>query len=157
MPTLFSYKRWKVKRENLRVGELVLLVYPGNFKNDYCIAKITAVHPSDDNLVRKVTVSYRKKDAREPASTYKFRPLISEEVEVHRLQKLHLIDEDLYNASMEADKVIEVNGGEANLVVSGKEVLGAVADVIGEEEECGIGLQVRRLDLLGDQDGVVQQ
>ena len=137
MPTLFSYKRWKVKQENLRVGELVLLVYPGNFKNDYCIAKITAVHPSEDNLVRKVTVSYRKKDAREPASTYKSRPLISEEVAVHRLQKLHLIDEDLYNASQEVDKIDEV--------VSGEEVLGAVADVIGEEEEGGSGLQVGRM------------
>ena len=149
MPTLFSYKRWKVKQENLRVGELVLLVYPGNFKNDYCIAKITAVHPSEDNLVRKVTVSYRKKDAREPASTYKSRPLISEEVAVHRLQKLHLIDEDLYNASQEVDKIDEV--------VSGEEVLGAVADVIGEEEEGGSGLQVGRLDLLGEKGGVVQQ
>ena len=43
------------------------------------------------------------------------------------------------------------------LVASDEEVLGAVADVIGEEEEGGSGLQVGRLDLLGEKGGVVQQ
>ena len=42
-----------------------MLRYPGNFKDDYCIAKVTAIHPSDDDLVSQVTVSYKKKNSRE--------------------------------------------------------------------------------------------
>ena len=45
----------------MAVGDLVLLKYPGQFKDDYTIAKVTEVHPSEDNLVRKVTIDYRKR------------------------------------------------------------------------------------------------
>ena len=99
LPTLFSYRKWKVKEKNLEIGELVILHYPGNFKDDYCIAKVTKVHPSEDGLVRKVTVSYRKKNSREPPAVYKSKPLISEQVTVHRLHRLYLVDEDLQNSS----------------------------------------------------------
>ena len=63
-PTLFSHKKWKVKKDNLVVGDLVMLKYPGQFKDDYTMAKVTEVHPGDDGLVRQVTVSYRKKNSR---------------------------------------------------------------------------------------------
>ena len=95
LPTLFSYKRWKVKQKNLEVGELVMLRYPGNYKDDYCIAKVTAVHPSEDGLVRQVTVEYRKKNSREVTEVYKSKPPISEKVAIHRLHRLHLVDEEL--------------------------------------------------------------
>ena len=64
LPTLFCYRKWKSKQKNLEVGELVMLRYPGNFKDDYCVAKVTAVHPGEDALVREVTVSYKKRACR---------------------------------------------------------------------------------------------
>ena len=94
LPTLFSYKKWKTKQKNLEVGELVLLRYPGQFKDDYCMAKITETHPSEDGLVRQVTIAFKKKNSRESPSVYKSKPLIHEKVAVHRLHRLHLADED---------------------------------------------------------------
>ena len=93
LPTLFSYKKWKVKQENIKAGELVMLKYPGQFKDDYCIAKVTEVHPSEDGLVRQVSVSYRKKNSRESPTVCKSKPLITEKVAIHRLHRLQLADE----------------------------------------------------------------
>ena len=93
LPTLFSYKKWKVKKDNIKVGELVMLRYHKQFKDDYCLAKVTGVHPDEDGLVRKVTVSYKKRNPRESPLIYKSKPLISEQVAIHRLHRLDLADE----------------------------------------------------------------
>ena len=93
LPNLFSYKKWKVKQENIKAGELVMLKYPGQFKDDYCIAKVTEVHPSEDGLVRQVSISYRKKNSRESPTVCKSKPLITEKVAIHRLHRLQLADE----------------------------------------------------------------
>ena len=93
LPTLFSYKRWKVKQENVKVGDLVMLNYPGHFKDDYCIAKVTKAEADEDGLVRKVTVDFKKRNPRESKLIYKSKPLLSEVVAVHRLHKLHLADD----------------------------------------------------------------
>ena len=93
LPTLFSYKKWKVKKVNLKVGELVMLRYHKQFKDDYFLAKVTEVHPDDYGLVRKVKVSYRKKNPRESAGIYKSKPLLCEQAAIHRLHRLDLADE----------------------------------------------------------------
>ena len=94
LPTLFSYQKWKVPKENLSKGELVMLCYPGHFRDDYCIAKVVDVHEDEDKRVRKVTVSYRKKNPREPPNVCKSKGMITEKVCVHRLHRLKLVDED---------------------------------------------------------------
>ena len=91
---MFSYKKWRKKQENLQVGEIVMLKYAGQVKYDYRVCKVTAIHPNNDGLVRKVTVSYRKRDSREPRDVYNSKPLTSEQVGVHRLYKLDLCDKD---------------------------------------------------------------
>ena len=78
------------------MGELVMLRYHKQFKDDYCLAKVTEVHPDEDGLVRKVTVSYRKKNPRESPQIYKSKPLISEQVAIHRLHRLDLADEAVH-------------------------------------------------------------
>ena len=93
LPTLFTYKRWKKKQENLVVGDIVLLRYAGHFKDDYCLARVSEVHPDDEGLVRVVTVQFRKKNPRESKSVYRAKPLLSEKVAVHRLHRLDLADE----------------------------------------------------------------
>ena len=88
--TLFSYKKWKKSQGNIQVCEIVMLHYPGQLKNDYCIiARVDEVHPSSDNLVRQVSISYRKKNSREPARVCN-KSLITEKVSVHRLHRLDL-------------------------------------------------------------------
>ena len=78
-----------------------MVKYPGQFKDDYTIAKVTEVHPSEDGLVRQVTVSFKKKNTRESPEVYKSKPLASEKVAVHRLHKLQLVDEDLQLSSVQ--------------------------------------------------------
>ena len=95
LPSLFSYKKWKVKKDNIKVGELVMLRYNKQFKDDYCLAKVSEVHPDEDGLVRKVTVSYRKKNPRESVQIFKSKPLIIEQVAIHRLHRLDLADESV--------------------------------------------------------------
>ena len=108
-PTLFSYKKWKVEKQNLALGDIVMLKYPGQFKDDYTIAKVTDVHPGEDGLVRQVTVSYKKRNSRESPHVYKSKPLLSERVAIHRLHKLHLVDEDL------KQNVIKTSSGDSDL------------------------------------------
>ena len=70
-----------------------MLRYSKQFKDDYCLAKVTQVHPNEDGLVRKVTVSYKKRNPRESKEVYQSKPLISEQVAIHRLHRLGLADE----------------------------------------------------------------
>ena len=77
------------------MGDIVLLKYLGHFKDDYCMAKVTEIHPGDDGLVRVATVRYRKKDGRESPAVYKTKPLMSDRVGIQRVHKLHLVDHDL--------------------------------------------------------------
>jgi hypothetical protein len=116
LPTLFSYKKWKSKQKNIEVGDLVILRYSGQFKDDYCIAKVTKAVPDGDNLVRKVTVSFKKKNSRESPAIYKSKPLISEEVAVHRLHRLHLADEELAGHDVQA---VAGHAGHAGLIQGG--------------------------------------
>ena len=93
LPTLFPYKKWKKRQENIRVGDIVMLRYPGHFKDDYCLAKVSEVYPDEEGLVRTCQVQYRKKNPKEALKVYKSKPLISEKVTVHRLHPLGLADE----------------------------------------------------------------
>ena len=95
LPTLLSYRRWKVPKKDIEVGELVMLHYPGHFRDDYCLAKVIEVHRGEDNRVRKATVKYKKKNPREALDVCKNKPMIVEQVAVHRLHRSHLVDEDL--------------------------------------------------------------
>ena len=88
LPTLMPVKRWKKKQPNLSVNDVVMMIYPGNLKNDYRLAKVLRVHPDRNGLVRTVTVGYRKRDSREPRDVYRSKPLTEEEVSVQRLSLL---------------------------------------------------------------------
>lgn len=65
LPTMLPVQRWKREEKNLIVDDVVLLTFPGNVKDDYILARVTQVHPDEKNLVRRVTVKYRRKNARE--------------------------------------------------------------------------------------------
>ena len=79
-----------------------MLRYPGQFKDDYCLAKVITAKPDDDNLVRKVTVTFKKKNPRESLAVCKSKPMITEEVAIHRLHRLQLIDDEFHGHLPEA-------------------------------------------------------
>ena len=37
--------RWKKKKDNLEVGDVVMMLYSGNLKNDYRLARVLKTHP----------------------------------------------------------------------------------------------------------------
>ena len=94
LPSLMPLKRWKDEKRNLQVGDVVMMLYAGNIKNDYRLAKVLEVHPDRRNLVRTVTVGYRRRNKNESAREYKSRPLVKEKVSVQRLSLLVPIDAD---------------------------------------------------------------
>ena len=65
-----------------------MMLYPGNLKNDYRLARVLKVYPDSKGLIRTVTVCYRKKDSREKSSSYRSKPLVEEVVSVQRLSLL---------------------------------------------------------------------
>ena len=103
LPTLLSFKKWKTKKQNIAPGELVLLQYPKQFKDDYCLARVCAAPTGSDGLVRKVVVEYRKKNPRESPETYASKPLIKEEVMIHRLHRLDIVDQEYVDKKKEED------------------------------------------------------
>ena len=65
LPTLLPAGKWKKEKENLVVGDVVGLTFANNFKDDYILARVTKVYPDENGLVRRVSVKYRRKNARE--------------------------------------------------------------------------------------------
>ena len=94
LPTLIPCRRWRTRRRNLQVGDIVMLVYSGNMVNDYPFAKVTRVFPDERKIVRTVEIQYRRKNRLENINTYKSRPLITEEVGVQRLCLLQAVGEE---------------------------------------------------------------
>ena len=56
---------------NLIVGDVVLLTFSGKVKDSYILARVTEVHPDEKNLVRRVTVKFRRKNSKEEPNVCK--------------------------------------------------------------------------------------
>ena len=81
----------------MKIGDIVMVNYSNNFTDDYRIAKVTKVFPDSKGLVRTVEISYRRRNKREPASIYKVKPLVTEEVHVQKLSLLHSEGEPIFD------------------------------------------------------------
>ena len=70
-PTMFPLRKWKQEKDNLIVGDVVLLTFSGKVKDSYTLARVTEVHPDEKNLVRRVTVKFRRKNSQEDPNVCK--------------------------------------------------------------------------------------
>ena len=70
-PTMFPLRKWKQEKDNLIVGDVVLLTFSGKVKDTYTLARVTEVHPDEKNLVRRVTVKFRRKNSQEDPNVCK--------------------------------------------------------------------------------------
>ena len=95
LPTLVPCKRWRDGKRNLKTGDIVMMCYPNQLRDDYRIAKVIEAFPDEKNLVRTVRVAYRKRDRRERSDVYWKKPLVEETVAVQRLSLLQAAGEDL--------------------------------------------------------------
>ena len=64
LPSLIPCKRWRDVKKNLKCGDVVMMSYQNQMKDDYRIAKVLEVFPDDKGLVRTVRVAYRRRDKR---------------------------------------------------------------------------------------------
>ena len=71
LPTMFPLRKWKKEKDNLIVGDVVMLTFPGKVKDSFTLARVTEVHPDDNNLVRRVTVKFRRKNSKEDPNVCK--------------------------------------------------------------------------------------
>lgn len=53
---LQQMRKWTDVRDNLRIGDVVLVAEDGMRKGDWIMAKVQELHPGRDNLIRSVTV-----------------------------------------------------------------------------------------------------
>ena len=93
LPSLVPCRKWKDKKRNMKVGDIVMLVYQGNMVDDYRLAKVSKIFPDSRDIVRSVEIQYRKKDKREKLEDYRSKPLVSEVVGVQRLALLQGVGE----------------------------------------------------------------
>ena len=109
MPTLLPLPKWKKEQQNLMIGDIVMMWYEGNVKDNYRLAKICEVFPDEKGLVRTVRVQYRKKDIRESKEVYRYKPLTEEKVAVQRLQLISsTLEDEEHTEEVNEDHVVEV-------------------------------------------------
>ena len=87
-------RKWQKRARNLVAGDVVMMLYEGNLKDDYRLARVLQVYPDQNGLVRTVRVSYRKKNKNERADVYRKKALVEEKVAVQRLCLLVPCDEN---------------------------------------------------------------
>ena len=74
-----------------------MVIYANNFTDDYRIARVTKVFPDKKGLVRTVEITYRKRNKKESAATFKIKPLVTEQVHVQKLSLLHSAGEPVWD------------------------------------------------------------
>ena len=71
VPTMFSNPRNSKNPQNLKVGDVVVVTETNPLKQGYFIARVQAVYPSRDGVVRKVALVY--KNIRVGSKVYEYR------------------------------------------------------------------------------------
>ena len=68
LPTLHERQRWHREQRSLRVGDLVIMKDLDTSRGHWPLGRVTAVHPSQDGLVRSVDLKCRDKVFRRPVT-----------------------------------------------------------------------------------------
>lgn len=89
-PGLIVRSKWHVERRNVKKGDVVLVQDSNALRGEWKLGIVTDVHPSHDDKVRRVTVSYKHQRQGEAAARY-----TSIERAVHRLIVLVPVNEDV--------------------------------------------------------------
>ena len=91
-------RKWHKKKDDIKIGDICLLLYKGRVKDDYKLCKVLDTHPGQDKLIRTVTVGHRRKNVKdtkkvmEDPSKYRSLPMVEERVHVQRLAVLQHLD-----------------------------------------------------------------
>ena len=95
LPTMLPAKKWKKEKDNLSVGDVVMLAFPGKIKDGYVLAKVTEVFMDSKGLVRRARVKFRRKNVGEKSNVCKSK-MEEDVVAVQRLVLLVPVGGDDY-------------------------------------------------------------
>lgn len=87
-PGLIVRSKWHVEKRNVRRGDVVLIQDTNPVRGNWKIGIVTEVHPSQDNKVRRVTVSYKNQHQTGTPARY-----TSIERAVHKLNVLVAVED----------------------------------------------------------------
>ena len=87
-PGLVTDEKWHAKTEDLKKGDVVLVLDSDSFKAQYRLAMVQEVYPGADGVVRKVKVMY--KHYRVGSDKVQYRGLIEESI-FRPVQRLSLV------------------------------------------------------------------
>ena len=83
---LFPLPKWKVRRDNLTPGDIVLVGWEAKMgKGQYRLARVKEVEKDEKGLVRTATVEMRPRDSREKSLPYRSKALYTMRVAIQRL------------------------------------------------------------------------
>ena len=108
-PSLVPFKKWRKEERNIRVGDIVLVMYEKSVgKGDYRLARVLSVYPDALDVVRTVKVGFRRRSVREATLPYSSKPLDEMELGVQRLVVVSPVEEQKLEESEEcAGETIE--------------------------------------------------
>ena len=70
-PVLLVRRKWPVQKRNLRVGYILIIKDSNVLRGRWKLGMVATVYPSEDDLVRMVTVAYKNLKDDEKVSIYK--------------------------------------------------------------------------------------
>ena len=91
-PSLVYQKKWNKRSEEIKVGDVVLVLDNDHFKGKYRLALVTETHISKDGKVRTATVSYKNYRTGDKVHEYNGSPYTSIKRSCHRLVRLVPVD-----------------------------------------------------------------
>ena len=69
LPSLTARKKWNYNIRNIRIGDLVLLCDKNVKRANWDLARVTAVHPGNDDIVRVITVRTKNGTYKRPVGS----------------------------------------------------------------------------------------
>ncbi|XP_067265288.1 uncharacterized protein [Chanodichthys erythropterus] len=79
LPSLQARQKWRVEKENLQIGNVVMVVDPQLPRALWPVGKITEVFPGSDDRVRSVTVKVEKRTYTRPVARLVKLPALSDD------------------------------------------------------------------------------
>ena len=87
-----KYKETK-RHQNLQIGDIALLHYNNAFKPEYRLARVAAIYPDQQGIVRSLDVHTYPRDVRDRGKPYRYKSPDVQHVNVQRLCLLVPVEE----------------------------------------------------------------
>ena len=83
--SLVPCRKWRKEVRNVMIGDIIMLRFSNQLKNQYKMGRIIDIHPDERGLVRSVTVKYRKKSSREKTEIISSKNITIERIGIQRI------------------------------------------------------------------------